>query len=81
MCPKCGKGAVSVTRVLASKPLGSYSVAGAQTKVVATERWMASCNYCPFSVLGHLEDAEVGPDGVFTGGHFVAEEFLSVQDQ
>jgi len=73
MCPKCKQGGISVRMVLAAKPLGSYSISGAQDKVVATPRAEATCSNCDFRVLGYLEDPEYGPDGIFTGGHFVAE--------
>lgn len=74
MCPKCKKGSVSVKPILTAKVLGSYSISGVQDKIVAKEKWLASCSSCDFSVIGFLEDPEVGPDGVFTGGYFVAEE-------
>lgn len=70
-CPKCSLGTVTLKPVLASKPLLSYSVAGAQTKIVAEEMMIVSCDNCDLNVKGRLENATIGPDGVFTGGHFV----------
>lgn len=73
MCPKCKSGTISISMILAAKPLGSYSIAGVQNKVVATPRAEATCSSCDFRAVGYLENPEYGPDGIFTGGHFVAE--------
>ena len=52
---------MEVTRILAAKPLGSYSVAGTQMKAVAVEMLQLRCLRCPWKTLGYIE-----------GGHFVA---------
>jgi hypothetical protein len=59
--------------VLVAKPVGSWSLAGVQTKVVATEAAEVRCSQCDWSRPGRLEGVEVAPDGrTFTAGHFVA---------
>jgi hypothetical protein len=73
-CPRCqASGTISVRRVLTAKPLGTFSLAGAQIKVSAVESAVAECSACDLSVVGHLENATLSPDGrAFTGGHFVS---------
>lgn len=73
-CPCCdATGTVTVRLLLAAKPIGSFSLAGAQVKVSAVTRAVAECSACGLTVAGRLEGATVGPDGrSFTGGHFVA---------
>lgn len=73
MCPKCREGKIFISSVLASKPLGSYSISGCQTKIVAVPRAQANCDSCDFSVVGYLENPEWNEDGTFTGGNFVEE--------
>lgn len=70
-CPRCRIGTVTLEPVLAAKPLLGYSIAGAQTKVVAEQLAIVSCSACDLNVKGRLENATIGPDGTFTGGHFV----------
>lgn len=70
-CPRCKRGTVTLQPVLMAKTLPTYSVAGTQTKVVAEQLAIVSCSACDLNVKGKLENATVGPDGVFTGGHFV----------
>lgn len=74
-CPRCGsQGTLAVGVQLVAKPIGSFSLAGAQDKVSAVEVARADCSACGLSVTGRLENATLGPDGVtFTGGHFVAD--------
>lgn len=74
-CPKCKTGSVELNPVAAAKPLGSYSVTGAQTKIVATLRWVATCTACSLHVVGHLEDAKMNEEGIFVGGHFVEDRY------
>jgi hypothetical protein len=75
-CPRCGTpGAISVEPVLASKPAGTYSIAGVQTKIVAQQTYVLACSRCDLRVVGHLEDATFDEaTRSFTGGHFVADE-------
>lgn len=60
-----------MTLGLAARPLGSYSIAGAQDKVVVRQVAVLACSGCRASWTGHLEGIETGPDGVITAGHFV----------
>lgn len=71
-CPQCGsRDAISLRPVLVAKPVGSFSLAGAQMKVSAQTGAVVECG-CGFTMSGHLEGATVGEDGkTFTGGHFV----------
>lgn len=75
-CPSCrGTGTINVARVLVAKPIGSFSLAGAQLKVSAIDAAVAECSACGLTVSGRLENATLGPDGrTFTGGHFVADQ-------
>jgi Zn finger protein HypA/HybF involved in hydrogenase expression len=63
-CPCCGVSsrddpeAAEVTRVLEAKPLGTYSIAGVQTKVVARQRLQLRCTRCGWRTLGHVDSAD-----------------------
>lgn len=73
-CPDCGQvGGLSLTLGLAAQLLGSFSIAGAQDKVVARQVAVLACSQCRGSRTGHLEGVETGPDGVVTAGHFVED--------
>jgi hypothetical protein len=72
-CPKCKVGVVSLQPVLKSKSLGTYSIAGAQTKIVAKNMMLVTCSSCDLNVTGRLEGATMDNKGTFTGGHFVEE--------
>jgi hypothetical protein len=74
-CPDCGSdGTISVWPVLVAKPLGTFSLAGAQMKVSAVQAAVARCSACEFTVNGHPEGDTYSPDGkAFTGGYFVAD--------
>lgn len=71
-CPACGAapGTLRITRTLVANPTGTYSVAGAQTKVTARERPVLTCTACPLNVTGEYEPHPSGdPDrahAVFT---------------
>lgn len=73
-CSSCSAtGTISVRPVLVARPLGTFSLAGAQTKVSAVTAAVAECSACGLSVTGRLENATVSADGrTFTGGHFIA---------
>ena len=75
-CPSCSAaGTVSVRLVLVAKPLGTFSLAGAQTKMSAVTAAVAECSACGLTVSGRLENATLSDDGrTFTGGHFVSGE-------
>lgn len=62
-CPNCNTSsrtdpdALSVDRVLEARPLGTWSLAGAQLKTSAVERLRLSCR-CGWSVLGYVNEDE-----------------------
>jgi len=67
-------GTVALRPALVAKPLGSFSLAGAQMKVSAWRGWALECSACPFRVLGQVEGLEVdGTTGAITAGTFVAD--------
>jgi predicted RNA-binding Zn-ribbon protein involved in translation (DUF1610 family) len=46
-CPECGvRDVVDVWQVLEVQPPGTYSLAGAQTKVTARPAWRFECTNC-----------------------------------
>jgi hypothetical protein len=51
---------MEITEYWEAKPLGTWSVAGQQPKIVATVRHQLACNKCGWSVLGQLRE-----DGYF----------------
>jgi hypothetical protein len=79
-CPRCGEaGTISINRVLASKPAGTFSVAGVQPKVVAAEKYELTCSHCRLYVRGHLKNATTDPaTNTFTSGYFVADDPISL---
>jgi len=56
-CPKCQAppGSLSVEFKLAAKPLGTWSLAGAQTKVAAEWRPVLACSDCDFFRVGSYD--------------------------
>lgn len=75
-CPTCQTNTIRVRLVLVAKPLGTFSLAGAQLKVSARTKAVAECTNatCDVSVPGEIVGAEMSNDGKkFTGGHFVAD--------
>lgn len=74
-CPDCGAtGSLTLSTALVAKPMGTWSLAGAQLKTSAREVAVLACSACGASRRGHLEDVQVDASGVVTGGHFVADE-------
>lgn len=59
-CPDCGVSSrinpsgFALEQVIVAKPLGSFSLAGAQTKVSATSRVQLS-HSCGWSVVGRVD--------------------------
>jgi hypothetical protein len=58
VCPRCGSTGFRVESVLVAKPLGSFSLAGAQMKVSATTAPKITCGLsaeqgCGASAVGH----------------------------
>lgn len=59
-CPECHtKGALRVFSRLQAKPIGEFSLAGAQTKFSATEVPVLGCRVCTYEVVGRFEDGHV----------------------
>lgn len=57
-CPQC-KATGPTLRVefrLVAKPVGTYSVAGAQDKVVAQTRPVLLCGACDLNIVGEVVD-------------------------
>lgn len=55
-CPKCGgQDTVQVEQGLQARPIGSFSLAGAQMKFSAREVAIATCTTCDLHLVGHLE--------------------------
>jgi hypothetical protein len=79
ICPKCQEeNTITIWAGLVARPIGTFSLAGAQMKVSAHRTVIAECSSCGLSVMGHLEDPTYADDGVtFAGGHFVADAFPS----
>lgn len=72
-CPWCGQtGGMTLDRVLKARPIGDFSLAGAQMKVSAVERYELACTVCGRSQLGHIEGLRT-ENGQIVGGHFVAD--------
>lgn len=60
-CPRCGAapGALTLTRSMVAKPLGTYSLSGNQMKVSARDGSpVLDCSFCDLHVVGEFE-----PDG------------------
>lgn len=71
-CPQCGAvGTVDLTPVLVAKPLGSFSLAGAQLKVPAWSGYALVCSACGWTVTGHVQGLEPDDTGMITAGTFV----------
>lgn len=50
VCPVCGADGLRIEMRLVVKPFGSYSIAGAQPKVVANEQPYAICDGCDHAI-------------------------------
>lgn len=56
-CPVCHViGRLDITMQLVANPIGTYSIAGAQTKVTAQQRPVLDCTACGLHVVGTIED-------------------------
>ncbi len=61
-CPACGTRsredheAITITAFLKAKPIGTWSLAGAQLKTVAYEQLRMSCR-CGWSIEGYIDPA------------------------
>ncbi len=52
-CPACGAEALRFVTRLRAKEIGTFSIAGAQPKVVATEVVYLVCDSCKVEAEGH----------------------------
>lgn len=51
-CPSCKQDTLTVTWKFAPKPIGTYSIAGAQSKVAAEQVPYLVCGNCDFEEKG-----------------------------
>lgn len=60
-CPSCGAepGCLSITETLVARPLGSWSLAGAQLKTSARSQPVLTCSACPLRVTGTFDGSHV----------------------
>ena len=73
-CPACGvTGQLTLTPVLVARPVGSYSLSGAQNKTTALDAARLTCAGCRWSATGRLEGLQVAGDGTITGGHLIID--------
>lgn len=62
-CPRCNAARTLIlSKKLVAKPTGTYSLAGVQTKVTATETLVLSCLECDWFVTGHIEGTDFVAD-------------------
>ncbi len=55
-CPKCTKvGGLHINIQLVSKPLGTFSLAGAQVKTSAYQAPVLECQHCDLHVAGRFD--------------------------
>ena len=52
-CPGCGHEGLRIEWRLAARPVGSYSLSGAQMKVSATRKPVLICDGCGAEAEGH----------------------------
>ncbi len=70
-CPNCGQeGTLFMSWELEAKPIGDFSLAGAQMKVSAVHRAAVACKNCKMMQAGLLTGDVKVVDGVFVSGHF-----------
>ncbi len=68
-CPECGASPLGLSWGLSARPLGTWSLAGAQMKTSAVEWALVTCTGCGLRVPGRLIDPVI-ENGRFVGGHF-----------
>jgi hypothetical protein len=55
-CPECGEvGYLYIDTRFVSKPLGTFSIAGAQMKTVGKMKPVLRCHNCPFDLVGEFD--------------------------
>ncbi len=71
-CPFCGQRKLELRWWLEAKPVGTFSLAGAQLKFSAVENAVVQCHGCEAIIPGTITaDAHV-ENGRFVSGHFEA---------
>lgn len=66
-CPQCGEaGKLGIYRVLMAKPIGSFSLSGAQMKVSAQDAPVLACGHCGLKLIGQYETEHGKPYAVFS---------------
>lgn len=57
-CPRChaGPGTLQIRSTLQARPIGEFSLAGAQMKVSAVEVPVLTCSACDLHIVGRFED-------------------------
>ncbi len=71
-CPQC-QGKLTCSWGLSARPVGSFSLAGAQLKFSATETAAVDCGACGWRVQGRIVGAELSTDGrTLLAGNFVS---------
>ncbi len=79
ICPACGVlGQLDLSVVLQARPLGDWSLAGAQMKTSASEVPQLSCGACEMEIVGRFEQGYAvftpPPGLVVNGGYGDADE-------
>jgi hypothetical protein len=54
-CPGCGAKALRIEQRITGKPIGTFSLAGAQMKVSATVKWWLVCDGCGIEAEGKAD--------------------------
>jgi hypothetical protein len=73
-CPSCNRTLMSMSWTLVARPVGSFSLAGAQMKVSASSRAVVRCRGCAFEAHGTIDGARASADGtMLVAGHFVSD--------
>lgn len=52
-CPACGGEKLILGERFVARPIGSFSLAGAQVKVSANKIVLLWCDRCPLELVGH----------------------------
>lgn len=73
-CPECHiGGALTLHLGLTTRPMGSHSLAGMQTKFSARETAEMRCSACGAAQVGRLDDVQVDEQGTIIAGYFVED--------
>jgi len=65
-CPKCAAENTVIVRCgLRARPIGTFSLAGAQMKFSVYEVAIATCTECDLHLVGHLETSTDPESGLY----------------